>query len=60
MGAVFAPSFRVSPDPVRFSFSVESKAVPHSMGVKSSSRRDVAFDRLEELILTHRSIAVSA
>ncbi len=60
LGAAFAPSgpsFQVPLDPIRLSSSLESRTVSDLMEAKSS--RGGAQSRLEELLLTHRAVAVS-
>ena len=63
MGAAFAPlspSFQGSLDPMRLGSSLESRIVSGPMETKFSSRRDAALSRLEELVLAHRAISISA
>jgi len=63
IGAAFAPlnlSFQGPFDPVRVGSSLGSRMVSVPVEVKSSASRDTAFSRLEELVLTHRAISVSA
>jgi hypothetical protein len=63
LGAVFAPlssSFPGSLDPMRLGPSVESRVVSGPVERKPSFRRSEAVSRLEELVLTHRAISVSA
>ena len=63
LGAVFAPltpSFQVSSDPMCVGLSMDLKIVSGLAEVEPSSHRDAALARLEELILTHRAISVSA
>lgn len=63
LGAAFAPwgpSFLRAPDPMPVGPSLESGFVPDTAEVRLSSGRGAVFGRLEELILTHRAISVSA
>jgi|GEM_PF-1862075 len=63
LGAAFAPlspSFSGSLDSMRLSFSMELRIVSGPGETQSPSRRDSVLSRLEERILTHRAISVSA
>ena len=64
MGAAFAPSdlsFRWAPDPLRLGLPAEPKIISGPVESRpSSSRRNAALSRAEELILTERAIATSA
>ncbi len=63
VGAAFAPhnpSFQGPPDLMRLGPSVETRVVYGSVEAKFSSRRNAVLNRLEELVLAHRAISVSA
>ena len=63
MGAAFAPLGPASQcffDQARSSLPIESKRVSSLMGASFSSHRDAVVSHLEELVLTHRAISVSA